>query len=145
MKPISNIDRRSIVKSIASALGLFGFGASNIAFSQSSSPIRIGGTLALTGPLSATGLVHKIVSDIAIEDLNKRGGLLGRKVEYILKDDQSKPDITRTLYEQLITNDKVDLIIGSSSVPAATSAGFCTRLKKPTGVMSHISANTHFE
>ena len=122
MKPISNIDRRSIVKSIASALGLFGFGASNIAFSQSSSPIRIGGTLALTGPLSATGLVHKIVSDIAIEDLNKRGGLLGRKVEYILKDDQSKPDITRTLYEQLITNDKVDLIIGPYATQGILSA-----------------------
>lgn len=131
MKPISNIDRRSIVKSIASALGLFGFGASNIAFSQSSSPIRIGGTLALTGPLSATGLVHKLVSDIAIEDLNKRGGLLGRKVEYILKDDQSKPDITRTLYEQLITNDKVDLIIGPYATQGILSAmGVAERYNK---------------
>ncbi len=131
MKPISNIDRRSIVKSIASALGLFGFDASNIAFSQSSSPIRIGGTLALTGPLSATGLVHKLVSDIAIEDLNKRGGLLGRKVEYILKDDQSKPDITRTLYEQLITNDKVDLIIGPYATQGILSAmGVAERYNK---------------
>ncbi len=131
MKPISNIDRRSIVKSVASVLGLFGVGACNIAFSQSSSPIRIGGTLALTGPLSATGLVHKLVSDIAIEDLNKRGGLLGRKVEYILKDDQSKPDITRTLYEQLITNDKVDLIIGPYATQGILSAmGVAERYNK---------------
>ena len=111
MQQRTELKRRSIIKTIAGALGYAGLGLSSSAFSQTG-PIRIGGTLALTGPLSATGLVHKLVSDIAIDDLNKRGGLLGRKVEYVLKDDQSKPDVTRTLYEQLITNDKVDLIIG---------------------------------
>jgi ABC-type branched-subunit amino acid transport system substrate-binding protein len=75
-------------------------------------PVRIGGTLALTGPLSATGMIHKVAGEIYVEELNKRGGLLGRKVEWVLKDDQSKPDLARTLYEQLITVDKVDLLIG---------------------------------
>src|SRR5438067_7226772 len=75
-------------------------------------PVRIGSTLALTGPLSATGAVHKVAGEIYVEELNKRGGLLGRKVEWLLKDDQSKPDLARTLYEQLITVDKVDLLIG---------------------------------
>lgn len=75
-------------------------------------PIRIGGTLALTGPLSATGLIHKLVGEIQVDFINERGGLLGRKVEWVLKDDQSKPDLTRTLYEQPITVDKVDLLIG---------------------------------
>ena len=41
-------------------------------------PIRIGSTLALTGPLAATGAVHKVVGEIYVEQLNKRGGLLGR-------------------------------------------------------------------
>jgi branched-chain amino acid transport system substrate-binding protein len=75
-------------------------------------PVRVGGTLALTGPLSATGAIHKVAGEIYVEELNKRGGLLGRKVEWVLKDDQSKPDLARTLYEQLITVDKVDLLIG---------------------------------
>ncbi|TMG80902.1 MAG: ABC transporter substrate-binding protein, partial [Betaproteobacteria bacterium] len=75
-------------------------------------PVRIGSTLALTGPLSATGAVHKVAGEIYVEELNKRGGLLGRKVEWLLKDDQSRPDLARTLYEQLITVDKVDLLIG---------------------------------
>src|SRR4051812_33749224 len=52
-------------------------------------PIRIGSTLALTGGLAATAAVHKIVGEIYVEDLNRRGGLLGRKVEWIVKDDQS--------------------------------------------------------
>jgi len=80
------------------------------AFAQQ--PVRIGSTLALTGPLAATGAVHKVAGEIYVEELNKRGGLLGRKVEWVLKDDQSRPDLARTLYEQLITVDKVDLLIG---------------------------------
>src|SRR5437763_9649116 len=75
-------------------------------------PVRIGSTLALTGPLSATGMIHKVAGEIYVEELNKRGGLLGRKVEWVLKDDQSRPDLARTLYEQLLTVDKVDLLIG---------------------------------
>jgi branched-chain amino acid transport system substrate-binding protein len=75
-------------------------------------PVKIGSTLALTGPLSATAQIHKIVGDIYVEQLNKKNGLLGRPVEWIVKDDQSKPDLARTLYEQLLTVDKVDLLMG---------------------------------
>jgi branched-chain amino acid transport system substrate-binding protein len=79
------------------------------AFAQT---IKVGSTLALTGPLAATAANHKLAGEIYVEELNKRGGLLGRKVEWVLKDDQSKPDMARTLYEQLVTVDKVDLLIG---------------------------------
>ncbi|HXR56065.1 MAG TPA: amino acid ABC transporter substrate-binding protein [Casimicrobiaceae bacterium] len=85
-------------------------------------PIRIGSTLALTGPLAATSLVHKVVGEIYVEQLNERGGLLGRKVEWIVKDDQSKPDLARTLYEQLVTSDKVDLLMGPYATGAILSA-----------------------
>jgi branched-chain amino acid transport system substrate-binding protein len=85
-------------------------------------PVRIGSTLALTGPLSATAQIHKLVGEIYVEQLNKRGGLLGRPVEWIVKDDQSKPDVARTLYEQLITADKVDLLMGPYATGAILSA-----------------------
>ena len=85
-------------------------------------PIRIGGTLALTGPLGSTAIVHKIAAEIYLEQLNKRNGLLGRPVEYILLDDQSKPEVTRTLYERLITVDKVDLIIGAHATAGNLAA-----------------------
>ncbi len=75
-------------------------------------PIRVGSTLSLTGPLGGTAVVHKIAAEIFIEQVNKRGGWLGRPVEWVVKDDQSKPDLARTLYEQLITGDKVDLLMG---------------------------------
>jgi branched-chain amino acid transport system substrate-binding protein len=94
-------------------------------------PIRIGSTLALTGPLAATSLVHKVVGEIYVEQLNQRGGLLGRKVEWIVKDDQSKPDLARTLYEQLVTSDKVDLLMGPYATGAILSAmGVAQRYNK---------------
>ncbi|MEJ8851279.1 amino acid ABC transporter substrate-binding protein [Variovorax rhizosphaerae] len=108
------MDRRSFVAA-AGSIGVLGASSllgGNAAAQPAGAPIRIGGTLALTGPLSATGLVHKLTGEIYVDGLNKRGGLLGRPVEWVLKDDQSKTDLARTLYEQLVTSDKVDLLIG---------------------------------
>jgi ABC-type branched-subunit amino acid transport system substrate-binding protein len=96
--------------------------ASGLAQAQGTGPIRIGSTLALTGPLSATALIHKIVGEIYIEQTNQKGGWLGRKLAWILKDDQSKPDVARTLYEQLVTVDKVDLLMGPYATPGILSA-----------------------
>jgi ABC-type branched-subunit amino acid transport system substrate-binding protein len=94
-------------------------------------PIRIGSTLALTGPLAATSLVHKVVGELYVDQLNQRAGLLGRKVEWIVKDDQSKPDLARTLYEQLVTSDKVDLLMGPYATGAILSAmGVAQRYNK---------------
>jgi ABC-type branched-subunit amino acid transport system substrate-binding protein len=95
--------------------------ASGLAQAQAG-PIRIGSTLALTGPLAATAQVHKLVGEIYIEQANKRGGWLGRQLEWVLKDDQSKPDLARTLYEQLVTADKVDLLMGPYATGAILSA-----------------------
>jgi branched-chain amino acid transport system substrate-binding protein len=94
-------------------------------------PIRIGQTLSLTGPLGQTGLTHKIVSEIFVDQINKHGGLLGRPVEYVLLDDQSKADVARTLYERLITSDKVDLILGPYGTGAIlASMGVAQRYHK---------------
>ena len=93
-----------------------------LAQAQSGAPVRIGSTLALTGPLSATAMTHKLVGEIYVEQLNKRGGLLGRQVQWIVKDDQSKPDLARTLYEQLVTSEKVDLLMGPYATGAILSA-----------------------
>jgi len=110
---------------------LLSFAGLAVAQAPSGPPIRIGSTLALTGPLSATAQVHKIVGEIYIEQANKRGGWLGRPLEWVLKDDQSKPDLARTLYEQLVTVDKVDLLMGPYATGAILSAmGVAQRYNK---------------
>ena len=97
----------------------------------SGAPVRIGSTLALTGPLASTALVHQIVGEIYVEQANKNNGFLGRPLEWVVKDDQSKPDLARTLNEQLITVDKVDLLMGPYATGAILSAmGVAQRYNK---------------
>lgn len=101
------------------------------AAAPSGQPVRVGSTLALTGPLAATSLIHKIVGEMYVDQLNKKNGLLGRPVEWVLLDDQSKPDIARTLYEKLVTSDKVDLLMGPYATGAILSAmGVAQRYNK---------------
>jgi ABC-type branched-subunit amino acid transport system substrate-binding protein len=113
---------------LTAALGL---GSAPADAQTSGQPIRIGSTLALTGPLSATAMIHKLTGEIFVEQLNQKGGLLGRPVEWIVKDDQSKPELARTLYDQLITVDKVDLLLGPYATGAIVAAmGVAQRYNK---------------
>jgi branched-chain amino acid transport system substrate-binding protein len=97
----------------------------------SGKPVRVGGTLSLTGFLAQTAVIHKIASEIMVEDINSRNGFLGRPVEYVLLDDQSKPDVARSLYEKLITVDKVDLIQGPyATAPILAAMGVAQRYGK---------------
>ena len=103
-------------------------------------PVRIGSTLSLTGPLASAGAIQKVAIEVFIDDLNGRGGLLGRKVEWVLKDDQSRPDLARTLYEQLATVDKVDLLMGPYGTASILSAmGVAERYGK---ILIHNSFGT---
>jgi ABC-type branched-subunit amino acid transport system substrate-binding protein len=123
------LSRRRTLSAIGAAAGALALPA--WAQAPAGQPVRVGSTLALTGPLSATALTHKLVGEIYVEQLNKRGGLLGRQVQWIVKDDQSKPDLARTLYEQLVTSDKVDLLMGPYATGAILSAmGVAQRYNK---------------
>ena len=105
----------------ALAVGALALGALAPAHAApSGAPIRVGGTMALTGPLAATGFVHKLAGEIFVEQINKANGLLGRPVEWVLLDDQSRPDLTRTLYDRFATG--VDLIIGPYATGSILSA-----------------------
>ena len=126
---MTSLDRRTFIATIGSAAVVGPMGA----FAQrlAGQPIRIGGSLALTGVLASLGLLHKLVGEMYVDQLNQRGGLLGRPVEWVLKDDQSRIDLTRTLYEQLVAGDKVDLLIGPFGTGAVLSAmGVAERYNK---------------
>jgi len=88
----------------------------------SGEPIRVGGTLALTGVLAATGAIHEAVGEVFVERINEQGGLLGRPVEWVLLDDESAPDQAAAAYERLITEDEVDLVIGPYGTGNITAA-----------------------
>jgi branched-chain amino acid transport system substrate-binding protein len=75
-------------------------------------PIRIGMTMALTGGVAPIG--KQVLAGLQIwrDDVNAKGGLLGRPVQLVFYDDQSNPANVPALYTKLIDVDKVDLLIG---------------------------------
>jgi branched-chain amino acid transport system substrate-binding protein len=81
------------------------------AFAQNSKPIRIGLSMAQTGPLSGAGKSGLLALQIWRDDVNTRGGILGRSVELVVYDDQSNPSMTPGIYTKLLDVDKVDLLV----------------------------------
>ncbi len=75
-------------------------------------PIKIGLSIAQTGPLSSGGKSGLVALEIWRDDVNARGGLLGRPVELVVYDDQGNPSMTPGIYTKLLDVDKVDLLVG---------------------------------
>jgi branched-chain amino acid transport system substrate-binding protein len=122
--------RRRVLAGMVGATAALG-APSILRAAPSGTPVKVGGTLSLTGFLAQTAVVHKIASEIMVEEINGRNGFLGRPVEYVLLDDQSKPDVARSLYEKLITVDKVDLIQGPyATAPILAAMGVAQRYGK---------------
>src|SRR5712692_1121750 len=83
-------------------------------------PVKIGIGIAQTGTLGGGGKAALLALQMWVEDVNGRGGLLGRKVELLAYDDQSNPATTPGIYTKLLDVDKVDLLIAPyGTVPTA--------------------------
>ncbi len=77
---------------------------------RAADPIKIGFGMALTGGLSANGKPALLALQIWKDDINKKGGLLGRQVELVYYDDQTNPATVPGIYSKLLDVDKVDLV-----------------------------------
>src|ERR1700684_3929304 len=82
--------------------------------------IRIGVLLPLTGPLAKNGLENWEAMQIARDMINERGGVNGRKVEY-LQGDANTPNAAISETERLITKDDIKITTGSFAFPQATA------------------------
>src|SRR3989449_3886724 len=107
MKP-QRIRRWALTGGVIGALVLAGLG---VPTARAAEPIRIGFGMALTGGLSANGKPALLAVQIWKDDVNKRGGLLGRPVELVYYDDQTNPATVPGLYAKLLDVDKVDLVV----------------------------------
>jgi branched-chain amino acid transport system substrate-binding protein len=89
---------------------------------QAREPIKIGYSMALTGGLAPNGKSALLAQKIWEEDINARGGLLGRPVKLIYYDDQTNPATVPGIYTKLLDVDKVDLIVGGYGTNLLESA-----------------------
>jgi branched-chain amino acid transport system substrate-binding protein len=95
--------------------------------SEEGKTFKIGVITSLTGPAAAFGQAHKNGYTIALRELNAKGGLLGKPIELVYYDDQSKPDQAVQGVSKLVDQDHVPIILGAYSsentraiVPAVT-------------------------
>jgi len=106
------------IRLIAAAFAAIAMLASGLAAAQQ--PIKVGMSMPQTGSLGAGGKAALLALQMWVEDVNAKGGLLGRKVEFIVYDDQTNPALTPGIYTKLLDVDKVDLLIAPyGTVPTA--------------------------
>src|SRR5437764_12201427 len=79
---------------------------------QAQEPIKIGFSMALTGPLSPNGKQALLGMKIWEEEINAKGGLLGRPVKLVYYDDATNASTVPGIYTKLIDVHKVDLVLG---------------------------------
>jgi branched-chain amino acid transport system substrate-binding protein len=89
-------------------------------------PIRIGATVSLSGKYQEPSAMMREAFKLWAKQVNARGGLLGRPVQLILYDDQSKEEQVRRLYQKLIAADKVDLVFSPYGTPLTLAASEIT-------------------
>jgi branched-chain amino acid transport system substrate-binding protein len=96
---------------IAAVVGMAVLAGAGSFVARAADPIKIGFGMALTGGLSANGKPALLALQIWMDDVNKKGGLLGRPVELVYYDDQTNPATVPGIYTKLLDVDKVDLVV----------------------------------
>jgi branched-chain amino acid transport system substrate-binding protein len=112
-----NFTRRKVLGAVGSAA--VAYGIPGTLFAQQN-VVRIGMSMPQTGSLGAGGQAALLALRMWVDDVNQKGGLLGRKVEFIVYDDQTNPANVPGIYTKLLDIDKVDLLIAPyGTVPTA--------------------------
>ena len=119
--------------------------AATPAAAQSGEPIKIGFSMALTGGLAPNGKSALVAQKIWEEDINAKGGLLGRPVKLVYYDDKSSPAEVPAIYTKLLDIDKVDLIIGPyATAQIAPAMPIVIQRKKTFIGLLGLAVNTEF-
>jgi branched-chain amino acid transport system substrate-binding protein len=109
------------------------------ALAQDKVPVKLGLAITQTGPYSPPALFELRGYELAVDQINKAGGLLGRPVAIVKYDDQGNPSTAVQLYQKLLTDDKVDLLVSPYQTDlVAAVAPIVNRAKM---VMPSLAAN----
>jgi branched-chain amino acid transport system substrate-binding protein len=108
-------------------------------------PMKVGVSLSLTGGVASNGKQILMALELWRDDVNAKGGLLGRPVELVYYDDQSNPSNVPALYTKLITVDKVDLLLGPYATNmVAPAMPVIMQNNKTTISFLAVGINRHF-
>ena len=107
-------------------------------------PVRIGLNYPQTGPYSVQGKAQFNGAQMALAEINEQGGILGRKIELVSRDSQSRPDIATTNVLDLIDREKCEMVFGGSSSAVAIAGGNAAKSKGKLyfGTLTYSNATT---
>jgi branched-chain amino acid transport system substrate-binding protein len=141
------LTRRALLKGTA-AVSL----AMTLTPAGASTPIKIGFGMSLTGPNAGAGRMFLVGREIWRDEINQKGGLLGRDVQFIYYDDQSNPSNVPGIYAKLIDVDKVDFVVSPFATNQIAPAMPVVMQKKMvfmalfgTGVNDHFKYDRYFQ
>jgi len=127
----------SLVALLVSVLG-------SVAPLQAQEPIKIGFGVSLTGGLASSGKAHLLSKQIWAEEINAKGGLLGRQVRLIYFDDQTNAANVPGIYSKLMDVDKVDLLMGHATNLIVAAMPHIMARKKMVMVLLALGSNAEF-
>ena len=128
---------------ILSALGLAALITLGVAHAQDKEPIKIGWLSSLTGPLSSAAIAENKGVEFAVDEVNKKGGILGRPVELLTRDTAGEPTKAVNFANQLIHSDKVHIIMGPvNSGESLATVGVIAKAGVPNLILGALEALT---
>jgi branched-chain amino acid transport system substrate-binding protein len=104
-------------KALIAGVMIFAPSIGPVAVAEAQPPIRIGASASKTGAYAALGQNQLRGYQLCVKHTNEKGGVLGRKLELVVEDDQSRSATAIRIYERLITQEKVDLVLGPYGSP----------------------------
>ena len=140
-----HITRRGVNAGIGAALVSPALAATPAFAQGGGEPIKIGFSMALTGPLAANGKQALLGAKIWQDEVNAKGGLLGRQVQLVNYDDQSNPGTVPGIYTKLLDVDKVDLVVSGYATNMVAPAIPVVMQKNKTFIsLFALAANSEF-
>lgn len=136
--------KRSFVSCVLFVVGLMVVCGTAIAAEKAAKakPIKIGVLFIASGPMGGYGKHGFQSVQMALDEINASGGILGRKVEAIFEDTKLKADVATEIVKRFIEKDKVDFIIGPTSSGIAVPVAKLANEKKKILVLTQAAANS---
>ena len=129
--------RRLLTIFLASSFLVFTFAATTVIAAQA--PVKLGFVYIMSGPFATYGQFAKQGAELAIEEINKAGGINGRKIEAFFEDTAGKPDVGIRVIRKLVYENGVDAVMGlDSSGVASAVAPIMKELKTPL-IITHAA------
>src|SRR4051812_19160085 len=116
-----------------------------VSVAHAADPVKIGFSVSLTGGLASSGKAHLMSKQIWVEEINARGGLLGRPGQLVYYDDQTNASTGPGIYAKVIDVDKVDLLMGAATNLIGAAMPQIMERKKMVMVLLALGSNAEFK